>query len=403
MRVTVRPPAVLGGAALSTLLVLVHMTNDAFSSMLAALLPTLQARFGLSETVLATLVATLSFSSSVTQPLFGGLADAYGRRVVGAVGIVTSSGLLSLMAIAPSMWLLYLLLFVGGLGSAAFHPSGTGLARDAARGQPGGTGLAVGIFSAGGTVGMAAGPVVIGVLIMNDWLAFSPWMMIPGLVLGAAMFMLAPRRPRIRRDLGQRVFDPSLLRGPVGALALAGILRGIAFVTVMNGLPLLLVGARGVAADAPVAFWSLTVFSFSAGMGGIVAGGLERRVGRVRVIVLAMLLAVPVSASFMVLPPAHPVFYLAVALSGALMNAPLPLMIVSAQDLAPHAVGAASGLLMGFTWGTAGLLYVGVGALQEWIGIPAAMMLAFLSLIPSAWLAARTLRAHAGSLEVGGA
>jgi MFS transporter, FSR family, fosmidomycin resistance protein len=58
-----------------------------------------------------------------------------------------------------------------------------------------------------------------------------------------------------------------------------------------------------------------------------------------------------------------------VAAAGALVNAGLPLMVVAAQDLAPHAMGAASGLLMGFTWGTAGLLYVGIGALQELAGI----------------------------------
>lgn len=402
MRLTARRPVVLEGAALSALLILVHMTNDAFSSMLAALLPSLQVRFGLSETVLATLVATLSFSSSVTQPLFGALADAVGRRVVGAVGVITSSGLLSLMAIAPSVWVLYLLLAFGGLGSAAFHPSGTGLARDAARGQRGGTGLAVGIFSAGGTVGMAIGPLAIGVLVMNDWLSFSPWMMLPGLVLGGAMLVMAPRQPPMRRGAGGRMFDPALLRGPVGALALAGILRGIAFVTVMNALPLLLVGARGVAPDAPVAFWSLTVFSLSAGLGGILAGAAEPRIGRVRLITGSMLAGVPVLASLLVLPPGAPIFYLMIVAGGVLVNAPLPLMIVSAQDLAPHAVGTASGLMMGFTWGTAGVLYVGIGALQEWIGIPAAMMLAFLALVPAAWLAGRTLHAHRAALDAAG-
>ncbi|MBS3967245.1 MAG: hypothetical protein KGZ60_08350, partial [Truepera sp.] len=59
----------LTGGGLAVFLTAVHATNDAFTSMLAALLPTLQLQFGLSETVLALLVATLSFSSSVTQPL----------------------------------------------------------------------------------------------------------------------------------------------------------------------------------------------------------------------------------------------------------------------------------------------------------------------------------------------
>lgn len=385
-----RAPA-LGGVGLSVLLAVAHLTNDAFSSMLAALLPTLQVRFGVSETVLATLVATLSFSSSVTQPVFGALADRFGRRMVGALGVVTSSGLLSLMAVAPSVPLLYLLLLCGGFGSAAFHPSGTGMARDAARGQRGGTSLAVGIFSASGTLGLAVGPLVIGVLVMNGWLAFSPWLMLPGLVLGVALLRLAPAHPRPERASAPRFFDRELLRGPVGALAAAGILRGIAFVTVVNALPLLLVNARGVPPSAPVAFWSLTVFSFCAGLGGIVAGALEGRFARRSLIMGSMLAAVPVLSLLLVVPPTLPVFYVLVALGGALVNAPVPLMIVSAQDLAPHAVGTASGLLMGFTWGTAGVIYVGIGALQELIGIAPAMGLAFLALIPAAAVAGSVL------------
>src|SRR5690625_7632798 len=94
------------GLSLTILLVVAHATNDAFSSMLSALLPTLQIRFGASETLLALLVATYSFSSSVMQPVFGAVADRIGRRVTGAVGLMTSSAVLSLMALAPNPWLL---------------------------------------------------------------------------------------------------------------------------------------------------------------------------------------------------------------------------------------------------------------------------------------------------------
>src|SRR3712207_8661913 len=46
--------------------------------------------FRSSETVLALLVATLSFSSSVTQPLFGALSDRFGPRSLAAFGLVLS-------------------------------------------------------------------------------------------------------------------------------------------------------------------------------------------------------------------------------------------------------------------------------------------------------------------------
>ena len=381
---------------LSGLLFAVHATNDAFSAMLSALLPTLQLRFGLSETALAALVATLSFSSSVTQPLFGELADRYGRRLLAAVGVATSSLLLSLIPVAPSPWWLFLLLLVGGLGSSASHPAGTGLARGLGAGRKG---LAVSVFSAGGTLGIALGPLVIGALIMAGRLDLSPWLMLPGLLGAILVYRLIPpqvRPPRLGRP---KLLDLSLLRGPVGVLAASGILRSISFVTFANAVPLWLVGTRGFAVDAPVVFWSLAVFSFSAGVGGVLSGALERRLPRQLLITGSMLMAlVPLGLLFLTTPGSL-AYYACAALAGALVNGGLPLMIVAAQDLAPHAVGAASGLLMGFSWGVAGVLYIGIGALQEAVGVAPAMALSFLSLVPAAALAFGVLRRHAAAID----
>lgn len=388
--------AALTGVGLSALLIAAHATNDAFTSMLAALLPTLQQRFGLSETLLAVLVATLSLSSSVTQPLFGALSDRLGRRVVAALGVVASSGLLSLMAVAPSVWLLFVLLAVGGLGSGAFHPAGTSMAR-AAGGRR--KGLAVGVFSAGGTVGLALGPLAIGLLVMNGWLSWSPWLMLPGLALGAALYGWVPPQPRPASAARPRLFDAELLRGPVGILCLAGVLRSISFVTFTNAAPLWLVHGRGLAADHPVVFWTLATFSFAAGFGGIVAGALERKLPRQWLITGSMLLALGPLYALFALTPGSWGFFAAVALAGALVNGGLPLMVVAAQDLAPDAVGAASGLLMGFTWGLAGVLYIGIGALQEWIGVGPAMALSFLTLVPGAALALAVLHRNRAALD----
>jgi MFS transporter, FSR family, fosmidomycin resistance protein len=381
---------------LSGLLFVVHTANDSFSAMLSALLPTLQVRFGLSETVLAALVATLSFSSSVTQPLFGGLADRYGRRVMAAIGVATSSVLLSLIAVTPSPALLFGLLLVGGLGSAAFHPAGTGLARALGARRKG---LAVSVFSAGGTLGIALGPLVIGALAMSGRLDLSPWLMLPGLVGAALLLRFFPAQPRPPRTERPRLLDLTLLRGPVGGLAASGILRSISFVTFANAVPLWLVGSHGFATDAPVVFWSLTVFSLGAGMGGIVVGSLERRLPRQLLITGSMLAAlVPLGLLFLT-PPGGPWYFLCAALAGALVNGGLPLMIVAAQDLSPQAEGSATGLMMGFTWGMAGVLYIGIGALQEAVGVAPAMAISFLSLLPAAFLAYGVIGRHRAAID----
>lgn len=378
----------LSGVSLSVLLIAVHATNDAFSSMLAALLPTLQIRFGLSEAVLALLVATLSFSSSVLQPFFGALSDRLGRRLVGALGIITSSSLLSLMGVVPDVLLLFGLLFVGGLGSAAFHPSGTGLARDAGGKNKA---LTVSLFSAGGTLGLALGPSIILLIARTVGLQFSPLLMIPGVLLGIAMLLLIPPQPKGERAAPPKLFDRELFMSPVGVLCVAGILRSVAYVTFTNAVPLYLV-SQGVGRDSAIISNTLLAFSLSAGIGGIIAGALGRRVGAQLLITGTMLLALPFFLAILHTPAGSGLYFVFVVLAGALINAGLPLMVVAAQDLAPHAMGTASGMMMGLTWGSAGVLYILNGWVQESVGLSAAMQLSYLTLLPGALLAFLVLR-----------
>ena len=193
---TVKIPAgraLLGGGGLTALLALAHLSGDALNSMLAALLPTLRDRFGLTETVLALLVAASWLGSSLTQPLFGALADRVGRRVVGSVGVIVNTALLSLVGVVPTVWLLFGVLLVGGFGSAALHPVGTSVAR-AAGGKN--KGLAIGLFSAGGMIGYAIGPVVILYVVSTIGVGATPWLMVPGVLLGVLMWFLVPDEER---------------------------------------------------------------------------------------------------------------------------------------------------------------------------------------------------------------
>jgi MFS family permease len=84
---------------------------------------------------------------------------------------------------------LVLLLLVGGLGSAALHPAGASVARAALAGR---AGLAVGVFGAGGTVGVALGPLIVLAVVAGAGPAATPWLMIPGLLVGSAALLLMP-------------------------------------------------------------------------------------------------------------------------------------------------------------------------------------------------------------------
>lgn len=372
-----------------------HATNDAFTNVLPAFLPTLQARFGVGEAMLATFVAVVSISANVMQAFLGNVADRWGRRRSAAVGLIGGSVLMSFMAVAPNSISLLIILAVGGLGSALFHPAAVSLVSSTG----GNRSLAVGLFAAGGPIGAALMPIVALAIIRNYGVQYVPWLAILGVTIGLTLYFLTPRqepRPKTNRP---KAFDLALFRGPVGQLALAAIFRAIAFVSFTNALPLFLTLSRGFAADAPIIGTSLALYSIGGSAGGLLAGALERRFGRRRLVWSLMLIAAPITASVLFVEPGTALFWLLVTLAGLTTNAPIPLMVVSAQELAPDQVATASGMLMGFTWGTAGVIYIVFGALQEWIGLQPALLLAFGFLLPAALLARNVLKRNRAALS----
>lgn len=388
-------PTALAGAHLAILVTLAHAANDAYANILPVFLPILQARFGLGEAALAGFVALIALSSNVLQAFAGALADRWGRRRAAALGLITGSVLMSFLAVVPTVWALVLVLAFGGLGSAVFHPAAASMVRTTGRRKA----LSMGLFTAGGPLGTAAMPVVVLLVIREFGAEYVPYLAAVGVTLGVLLFLLAPVQSQPRRSERGRIFDPALFAGPVGVLATAGVLRAVAYISFMNAMPLYLVNVRGYAPDAQIIGWTLACYGVAASAGVLVAGALEQRLGRVRLTVGSMLLAMPLLIVTLLVPAGTLAFYGVVALAGMFTNAAIPLLLVSAQDLAPKAVGAASGMLMGFTWGVAGVLYVGFGAMQQLVGLAPALTASFLFPAPAALLAFYVLRRHRDALS----
>lgn len=385
----------LSGLSLTFLLTFSHAANDAFTNVLPVFLPTLQERLGLGEAVLAVAVAVISLSSNVLQPFFGGFVDRWGRRRSAALGLIVGSVLMGFVSVVGSVWSLFFILAVGGLGSAVFHPAAASLARDTGARR----GLSMSLFASGGSLGTAVMPVVLLWVVRSFGAPYVPLLSAFGVAFGLALVVFTPpQAPKAPAPGPRRVIDLSLVTGPVGALAAAGILRAMAFISFTNGMPLFLANVRGFAADAPEIGLTLSIYSAAASAGTILAGLLESRVGRLRLMVVCMLAALPALLATLVLDVGGLPFYVCTALGGMLTNASIPLLVVSAQDLAPDHVAAASGLLMGFTWGTAGVVYIAFGALQEAVGIAPAVALGFAFLLPAVALVTYVFRRNREAL-----
>jgi FSR family fosmidomycin resistance protein-like MFS transporter len=115
------------------------------------------ASHNMSYAAAASLVFAANVSSSIIQPLFGYFADKIAVPWIMPLGILLAGAGLALTGLTSNYWLIFAAVAVSGIGVAAYHPEGARLANIAA-GEKKGTGVSM--FTAGGNIGLAAGPLI---------------------------------------------------------------------------------------------------------------------------------------------------------------------------------------------------------------------------------------------------
>ncbi len=313
----------------------------------------------------ATLAMTLSLAASILQPVIGELADRYGRRRFVIVGPVLTAIFMSLIGLAPSFAFLLLVLALGGLGSAAFHPPGAAMA---AAGGGKRLGARYSAFSFGGSLGYALGPlIVVGIVthggLDNLWLA-----MLPALALMPILYFLLPSGVHERAKRHQRGPRPpllQLLRGPLGLIfgvSAVGALVQRVFLT----LEPIVVSRAGGSETAGALL--LSVYLGAQALGAIAGGLLADRMDRRKLLIALTLWSLPAHALAIWLPAGHAAAFAATAVAGLLNMALLPPIVLMAQELVPNGESLSAGIVMGLAWAAGSIGMLGVGVLADAMG-----------------------------------
>ncbi|GGO73300.1 MFS transporter [Nocardioides deserti] len=373
----------------AALLALVHAANDSLTAILGPLLPTMRDRLDLGPTALALLVTIFTVSSSATQPTLGAMADTFGLRKFAAAGVAIAAVTLSLVGSAASFGVLFMLLTLGGLGSAAFHPISTSIVGGPSSKNPA---LAVGVFTAGGMVGFALGPIVILMVLVNYGPAGTAWLMVPGLLLAGILWWVLPEYEPHGTGRALRILDRGALNRQTIALTAVTALTALSFLSFTSTIPLWLVDHHDVASDSPFLGWTVATFAVSAGLGAVVGGFLAPRFGYPATGGVSLVATGAALVSVLYAPLGAPLL-VAGSLMGFLSYISQPLTIVAAQAAAPSAPTAAAGLVFGGGSGLAGLLYLGSGLIQAEFGLEVAIATSAALLVPAAMLAAYVLQA----------
>lgn len=357
-----------------SLMTLGHYIDDIYPGFIPPLLPLFIDNFGLSMALAGAIGTVLSIATSVSQVGFGWLADRVGRRFFVILGPLMSCVFLSLAPLSSSYAQLMILVLLGGLGVAAFHPSAASLTGSYAGAK---RSLSVSVFAAAGAVGFATGPLLILWVITSFGIERSYLAMIPGLALVGLIALAAPR-PRDSLPAGTpgsgAIGDhwKLLLLLWIVAVIRAGVIMGFE-----TFVPIIITEQGGTLMSGGRA---ISLFLLCGSLGGIVGGYFSDKVDPRKVLVFSSVAPVPLFLGF--LNASAPLNTVCLGLAGAFAFAAVPVTIVLAQESVPGRTSTASSLVMGLAWGIGGTASAAVGVLADAIGVTQALtVLSLVSLV----------------------
>jgi FSR family fosmidomycin resistance protein-like MFS transporter len=373
-----------------------HCCADCCQGAVPAALPFLVQQRHLSYAVAFALVLAQTVASSVVQPVFGWLSDRWRLAWLMPAGLVLAGLGLGVSLLAPTYLLTWLAVGVSGLGIAAFHPEGARYANRAS-GPRRATGMS--IFSVGGNLGFAVGPLIATPILLVLGLDGGWLLAIPGV---AASLVLLVTLPIVTGTAAERGGGPSHAAEPTarepdrwgafGRLTGALVCRSVIFYGLNTTLPLFFVHvlreSKGVGGSA------LTLFLLCGAAGALVAGRLADRFPRRLVVLYAFVAAVPLGLGLALAASPAAALALLVPLGMALFM-PSSVMVVLGQEYLPNRIGTASGVTLGLAISIGGLAEPGLGAVGDHFGLRT-LLLVLVGLTVLAILFAATLpREHA--------
>jgi FSR family fosmidomycin resistance protein-like MFS transporter len=372
------------------LLASTHFVVDGYGNILAPLLPLIVSQLNLSLAGAGALQMSFQLASSVTQLGFGHIADRWRPRLFLLVGPIVGVTLLPLIGLSSNAWVLAALLVLGGLGGAAFHPPAAALVHRYAGAH---RGLAMSFHITSGTLGQAIAPLIFAPFVQVYGLRATPWLMVPAVVLLAGFLLRKlPSFERLQEHgdaAGFGALRPYAT--PLTLLYLVVVLRTLAAICFSTFVPIMLT-RRGL--SIAQAGGAASIYLFAVGAGGFFGGPMADRFGARRVIMVSLVAAVP----FLAIAPSLDGwrFVAVLALGGFLLQSTLPVNVTFAQTIAPISAATVSSLMMGFAWGTGGLIVPLVGMLADRIGIERTLtIMAFMPLVAAALaLPLPSARAH---------
>ncbi|MCL5772432.1 MAG: MFS transporter [Actinobacteria bacterium] len=346
-----------------------HFIIDLYPAFIVGIIPLVAARFNLTIFHVSIMTAISQISNSITQPLFGYLSDKNGHKNYMVYGIFCAAIFLSLIAIAPNYFIILVLLFIGNLGVAAFHPPSAAIGAEY-KGNKKGFGNS--IIALGGNAGYAVGSLFFILIIDKIGINYSPFAMIPGVIIAIILLKPMSEYDRKRKNLKTVIKKEEYVKTNFKKIKIihiflvwvASLSRDILWIALLTFMPLHFTDLKINIINISII---LLAFGVVGGIGGVFSSYFADRLKRNTLIQIAFAAIVPLV--FFTFKTNNALSIFLFILTGFFLISTVPLCISMSHEIFPKNLSLASSLVMGFSAGFAGILVMFLGKLADKIGI----------------------------------
>ena len=352
-----------------------HFGVDLYASLLVPLYPYITSKLGISLAKISFIIAFGHLMSSVLQPVFGYIADKLKNRLFMVWGLVLSSLCIPLTILSKSVWIFILLLLLGMLGNACFHPQVSALVKDFNKNNPN-LSSAMGLFLGLGSIGYALGPYVATLIVHTYTENALLFMAIFGIFCSIFIYFFVPKMPSkdyYTEDNFFFIMKEILKNKTCIYLTVISVIKSAVSISFGTYIPFLL-QEKGFSLTQTGLI--VTLFFIFGGFATIVSSKIEKYINANGVIVLSFLSVLPLVLAFLFILDKNK--YLAVILfilTGFFILLSVGIILVHAQKAMPKYLGVVSGVMQGFSWGLGALFLAPLGIIGENLGIEKILIL----------------------------
>jgi len=357
-----------------------HFWVDFYVNIFTAILPIYAYLYGWNKKDIAFILAIQSITVNFGQPVFGYLLDTFPRASSLIKALLWIAIPCILLSYTSQYYLIMLVAFLAGVGSAIYHPLGIIKISEVATDNKG---LIYSIYATVGNLGFSLSPVII-VWFMNRFGIEKIWLFLIPILIWIILLRLtkSDNHTITTSKKGSLLVlkDKNLL-----LIILITTLRCWAFFATIIFMPLYMLQGSDIEKYSGLV---QTVFLLATTVGSILGGIMVDKINNQRKILLYSLLLAGFFMQLLLNSQGLITWFLLI-IFGIVLHLNFPLTILLVQKMLPTNAGFAAGIMMGLSFGLGSFAATYSGWLADTTNLGLAMKITTLFLFPAALLSTR--------------